>query len=120
MLLGIFLAGRNGQREVADLKLRAVCREAGCNARRGARAEIAADRGCADQDNLRLVLVDDFRERVRVRLGSVLLELRIIDQDHTVRAVSAELFRLALHAGTEQHCRDVGLQCLCEVLCLTD
>ena len=120
VLLGVFLACRNGEREVADLELRAVCRKAGLNTRRGARAEIAADCGSTNQNDLRLELIDDLGECVRVRLGSVVLELRIVDQNDAVCAVSAELFRFTLDTGTDQNRSHFRVQLLCEVLALTD
>ena len=57
---------------------------------------------------------------MRIGLCSVILQLRIIDDDDTVRAILAELIRQSADAGTNEHSRDLRIKVSCQFLSLSD
>ena len=116
----LLLSGNGIQREISDVQLRAVRGQTGMDSRGYAGAEVTADGGSAHQHNVGLIFLDHGCQRMRVRLRSVILQLRIVNHDHSVSAVSGQVIHKALHIGSDQNSGHVGSKILRQLFSFAD
>ena len=116
----LLLARHGSQREISDIQLRTVSGQTGMNSRADTGSKVASDGGRADQEDVRFVFLDHRCKRMGIGLGSVILKLRIVNYDHLVRAVLAQLVRQSLYAGTNQNCSYCRTKILRQVFSFSD
>ena len=116
-LIVFLLLARNGvQREIADLQHGTVRSQTGSHSGGYGRTQITTDGCCAYQHDLRLVLIDNGRQRMGIGLGSVVFQLRVIHQDHLVGSILGQGIGQTSDIGTDQHCRHFCIQSRCQFL----
>ncbi len=120
MKLLVFLSRNRVEREVTDVKTGAVCSKSGVNSCSDARAKITADSGCADEHDIRLKLIDNTCKSMCIRLGSVILQFRIIDDNDLISAIFAKRICKALDAGAEQNSGNFRTKVCSKLLALAD
>ena len=88
----------------ADFQLRAVGGEAAGKAGRNTRAQVAANHGRAHQADLRLLLLEQVHEDIRVRGGGIRKEALAVKNEEFVHAVREDLvFHFSFDTGTGHH-----------------
>ena len=98
----------------------AVRAQAGVETSRAAGSQVTADVGGADQESLRLGLLDDVADDLGIGVGVVHLQQGALADIDLVRAVAAQLLGQTLHVVAQQQTAQVHAQLVGQVAALAD
>ena len=120
VFLLILMSRSRHKREITDIQTGAVCGKSGSYTRGNRRTQITADGGCPDQHNFRLEFIDDLRQCMCVRLGSVILQLRIVHNNDAVCTVFCKLISKISDSASDKNSSHLRVKRLCEISCLSE
>ncbi len=100
----------------------AVCGQTGVQTSCAARAEVTANVGSGDQQDLRLLSHNGVAQNLCVSIGGVGLEQVALANQNLVSAVSAQLLchRLAYALAAKQQAANFSAHVVCQLACLGD
>ena len=96
----------------------AVCGQTGVQTSCAARAQIAADVGCCDQHDLRLLLHNDVADNLCVSVGGVGCQCRIVANVYLISTVCAQLLSHALDLVAQQQAANLYAHVVSQLACL--
>ena len=94
--------------------------QAGVQTSCAAGAQITADVGRTDQQNLRLVLVDHVADDLGVCVGGIVLQQRAVADHDLIGTIAAQLFCNAVHVVAQQQTGDLAAQLVGQLPALGD